>query len=85
MRDISPAVTLDAAAELAAFKAPALLAWAREDRFFPFAHAERLAAILPDSRLVAIEDSYSFVPEDRPDVLADAIGSFVAEEQRAAA
>lgn len=85
MRDISPAITLDAAARLAAFRAPALLAWAREDRFFPFEHAERLAAILPDSRLVAIEDSYSFVPEDQPVALADAIRSFVAEERRAAA
>jgi pimeloyl-ACP methyl ester carboxylesterase len=85
MREITPAITLDAAARLAAFRAPALLAWAREDRFFPFEHAERLAAILPDSRLVAIEDSYSFVPEDQPEALADAIRAFVAEYQAAAA
>jgi pimeloyl-ACP methyl ester carboxylesterase len=85
MRDITPTITLDAAARLAAFDKPALIAWAREDRFFPFEHAERLAAILPDSRLVAIEDSYSFVPEDQPQALADAIRAFVGEAQRAAA
>ena len=77
LKGLDPRYTLDAAARLASFERPALLAWAREDRFFPFAHAERLAAILPDSRLVPIEDSYSFVPEDQPEALASAIAEFV--------
>jgi pimeloyl-ACP methyl ester carboxylesterase len=78
LRGIDPRLTLDAAARLASFQRPALIAWAREDRFFPYAHAERLAAIIPDARLVPIEDSYSFVPEDQPEALAEEIRAFVA-------
>ena len=79
LRGIDPRHTLDAAARLSRFDRPALLAWAREDRFFPYAHAERLAAIIPRSRLVPIDDSYSFVPEDQPGPLAEAIREFVRE------
>jgi pimeloyl-ACP methyl ester carboxylesterase len=85
LKGLDTRYTLDAAARLASFERPALLAWAREDRFFPFAHAERLAAILPDSRLVPIDDSYSFVPEDQPEALAEAIAGFVREAVAAGA
>jgi pimeloyl-ACP methyl ester carboxylesterase len=55
---------------------PVLLAWSREDPVFPFAHAERYAAALPDARLVALDDSFSFTPEDAPGALADALAAF---------
>ena len=77
--DMVPSHTLDAAAKLAQFKEPALLAWSREDPFFPYEHAERLAAIIPDARLVPIEDSRAFVPEDQPEVLAKAVRDFLRE------
>ena len=56
---------------------PTLLAWSREDPVFPLANAERYAAALPDARLVTLQDSYSFTPEDQPAALADAIVAFV--------
>lgn len=59
---------------------PALLLWAREDRHFPFAHAKRWAQILPDARVVDVADSYTFVPLDQPDTVADQIAQFVARE-----
>jgi pimeloyl-ACP methyl ester carboxylesterase len=71
--------TLDAAAKLGSFEGSALLAWAVEDRMFPFEHAERLAKILPDARVVGIEDSRTFVSEDQPEVLARAIREFLRE------
>ena len=55
---------------------PMLLAWSREDPVFPFAHAERYAAALPDAQLVALDDAYSFTPEDQPAALADALAAF---------
>ena len=58
------------------FERPVLLAWSREDPIFPFAHAERYAAALPDARLVAFVDGYSFTPEDQPTAVADAIAAF---------
>jgi pimeloyl-ACP methyl ester carboxylesterase len=55
---------------------PMLLIWSREDPIFPLAHAERYAAALPAAELMAIDDSFSFTPEDQPAVVADAIGRF---------
>jgi pimeloyl-ACP methyl ester carboxylesterase len=74
---IDPRYTQEAAAALAAFDRPVLLAWAPEDRLFPIAYAERLAASLPDATIERIADSYTFVPEDQPDRLAAVIGAFV--------
>ena len=42
------AETLDAAAKLAGWDKPALIAWSENDRFFPPAHAERLAELIGD-------------------------------------
>ena len=77
--------TLEAADRLRGFERPALIAWSREDKFFPTSHAERLAALLPEARLEWIDDSYTFSPEDRPDRLADLIGGFVGDAGRTAA
>jgi pimeloyl-ACP methyl ester carboxylesterase len=69
--------TLDAATKLTAFDRPVLIAWSTEDRFFPPAHAERLAQLLPNARLEWIEGARTFSPEDRPERLAELIRSFV--------
>ena len=69
--------TVDAAARLTAFDKPVLIAWSTDDRFFPPAHAERLAKVLPNARLEWIEGARTFSPEDGPERLADLIGSFV--------
>jgi pimeloyl-ACP methyl ester carboxylesterase len=69
--------TLEAAEKLPSFDKPALVVWAREDKVFPLAHAERLVELLPQGRLEVIDDSYSFVPEDQPDRLAELIRDFV--------
>jgi pimeloyl-ACP methyl ester carboxylesterase len=74
---LDPKYTLDAAARLTALDKPALIAWSTEDRFFPPAHAERLAKVIPDARLEWIEGARSFSPEDRPERLAELIGAFV--------
>ena len=73
--------TLDAAAKLTAFDKPVLIAWSTEDRFFPPAHAERLAKVLLDARLEWIEGARTFSPEDRPDRLTELIRSFVPTAQ----
>ena len=83
LRGAGPKHTLDAAAQLSRFDGPALVAWAPEDRFFPWDHAERLATILPDAPLEPIADSWTYVPLDQPARLAELIGDFV-EETRAA-
>ena len=54
------------ATELAAFTKPALLAWAADDKFFPLAHARRLAAILPNARVELIPGSRTWIMRDQP-------------------
>ncbi len=71
--------TIEAGEKLPGFDRPALIAWSRDDRFFPAEHAQRLAALLPDSRLEWIEDSYTFSMIDQPQRLAELIASFVRE------
>ena len=68
-----------AAEALPGFDRPALLLWAREDRVFPPSDAYRLAALLPDARLELIDDSRTYIPEDQPHRLADALTRFGAE------
>jgi pimeloyl-ACP methyl ester carboxylesterase len=73
---LDPAETLDAAAKLTAWDKPALIAWSERDRFFPPAHGERLARVIPGARLEIIEGARTFSPEDRPERLAAAIAEF---------
>ncbi|MCM2393657.1 alpha/beta fold hydrolase [Streptomyces albipurpureus] len=76
-RGFGPAALLDAAERLASFDRPTLLAFAREDRQFPYAHGERLAAIVPGARLATIPDSRTWVMLDQPDLTARLIGDFI--------
>ena len=75
---------LDAAAKLTGWDKPALIAWSRNDRFFPTEHAERLAALIPTARLEWVENARTFSPEDRPDRLAELIGDFAGDRARSA-
>jgi pimeloyl-ACP methyl ester carboxylesterase len=70
--------TLVAAERLPAFDKPAVIAWSREDRFFPKDHGERLAELLPQGRLEWIEDARTFSPEDQPARVAELVASLSA-------
>jgi pimeloyl-ACP methyl ester carboxylesterase len=85
LRGISNRQTIEAAEILRRFDRPTLIAWAPEDRFFKLRFAERLASEIPGARLVRIDDSRTFVSEDQPDRLAEAISEFIAETPRGAA
>jgi pimeloyl-ACP methyl ester carboxylesterase len=76
---LDTAHTIRAADRLPGFHRPALVAWSREDAFFPPTDGEALAAALPDARLEWIDDSYTFSPEDQPGRLAGLIEGFVRE------
>jgi pimeloyl-ACP methyl ester carboxylesterase len=76
LRAISNRYTLTAAERFGEFDKPVLLAWATEDRLFPFRHAERMANAFPNARLKRIEDSYTFVSIDQPERTAELIASF---------
>jgi len=76
LRGVHRRHTLAAAKALPAFTKPVLLAWTTEDRLFPLELAHRLAGLLPQATVVAIDDSYTFVPEDQPELLTKLVIDF---------
>ncbi len=83
-RGLRPEVTLESAERLRDFRRPTLIAFAPEDKLFPFAHAERLAAAMPDARAAAVEDSRTWVMVDQPERTAELIREFVRAHPRKA-
>lgn len=71
--------TLAAAETLRSFDKPVLLLWPRKLPFFPFAHAQRWAQLLPDAKLVEVPDSYTFVSEDQPELMVREIETFATQ------
>jgi pimeloyl-ACP methyl ester carboxylesterase len=71
--------TLAAAERFPQLKIPVLLAWGENDRFFKIALAERLAELIPDSRLVRFHEGKTFLALDEPERLATEIAGFVAD------
>ncbi len=65
-----------AAERLRGFDRPALVVWASEDRVMPPEHGRRLAELLPQGQLVEVDDSYTLIPLDQPERLAQLIRGF---------
>jgi pimeloyl-ACP methyl ester carboxylesterase len=76
LRSVHKRYTLGAAESFGRFTKPVLLVWASEDRLFPLRLGTRLAADLPNATLTVIDDSYTFVPEDQPQLLTERILEF---------
>jgi len=72
--------TIRAAEHLREFAGPTLLAWAPEDRVFPLHFAEKLRSMVPGAQLELIAESGAFVPEDQPELLAQAIATFLTRQ-----
>ena len=67
---------LTATERLSDFNRPALVVWATGDRVMPPEHGRRLAALLPQARLVEVADSRTLVPLDQPAELARTVREF---------
>lgn len=76
LRGLDSQALVKAEPAMAAFDRPVLLAWAVEQRWFPIEHADRLAALLPDARIVEITGSGAFPQLDQPQALAAAVAEF---------
>lgn len=76
LRTISPRYTRRAAALLPNFDKPVLIAWGRNDKFFPADLARKLEAAFPQATLEWIDGARAFVPQDQPDRLAELIRKF---------
>jgi pimeloyl-ACP methyl ester carboxylesterase len=69
---------LEVCEALRGFDRPALVVWTPEDKVQRPEHGRRLAALLPDARLVEIADSRTLIMRDQPAAFARAIREFVA-------
>jgi pimeloyl-ACP methyl ester carboxylesterase len=67
---------VEAAECLPGFDRPALVIWASGDRVMPLEHGRRLAELLPQGRLVEVDDSYTLMPLDQPVALAKHVREF---------
>lgn len=72
-----PQLLMQAARCLPSFDRPALVVWASRDRVMPVKHGRRLADLLPQGRLVEVEDSYTLIPLDQPAEFARVVRDFV--------
>jgi pimeloyl-ACP methyl ester carboxylesterase len=68
--------TVAAAEHFGTVDVPVLVVWSTEDKLFPMALAERLVADLPRASLRTLDNSYTFIPEDRPELLTELIVEF---------
>jgi pimeloyl-ACP methyl ester carboxylesterase len=78
---VSNRYTLDAASSFGTFDQPVLVAWGQNDFFFSPKLARRLQQDFPDATLRFMPNSRAFVPEDRPERLAESIQDFVQTHQ----
>jgi pimeloyl-ACP methyl ester carboxylesterase len=67
---------LEAAECLPGFHRPALMVWASGDRVMPPEHGRRLAGLLPQGRLIEVDDSYTLIPLDQPARFAQIVREF---------
>lgn len=80
---VSNRYTLEAARRFFEFRRPVLIVWGEDDPFFSLRLAGRLQRDFPDARLELVERSRAFVPEDRPERLAELIAGFLEERTNA--
>ena len=69
----------DPTADLGRIEAPTLILWGEEDRVVPLAHAARIAAAIPDARLVTYPGVGHAPQEEIPAETAAAVHAFLSE------
>jgi pimeloyl-ACP methyl ester carboxylesterase len=85
-RGARPRDTLAAARKLRSLSIPALVVWTKAPSLiFPRMHGKRLAKLIPDARFEEIKGTLAFIPEDKPERLAELIREFVPAPRAAAA
>lgn len=82
----TPRDTMRAARKLRNLRIPALVVWQKAPSpIFPKSHGRRLAKIIPDARHEEIAGTLAFIPEDKPERLAELIADFVPAPARTVA
>jgi pimeloyl-ACP methyl ester carboxylesterase len=78
LRNVAKTDLTDVASRLPRFTKPVTVVWGMLDRSFTPALGRRLAALFPDATWVEVPDARTFVAQDAPQAVADAISSITA-------
>ena len=76
LQAVDPQELVSAEARIRDLDLPVLLVWGRDDRFFTLRHAQRLAGLMRDARIVEVPGAKTFVMHDAPERVADEIAAF---------
>lgn len=79
LRNVAKTDLTDVASRLPRFTKPVTVVWGMLDRSFTPALGRRLAALFPDATWVEVPDARTFVAQDAPQAVADAISSITAK------
>ncbi|MCZ8381452.1 alpha/beta hydrolase [Mycobacterium sp. CPCC 205372] len=79
LRNVAKTDLTDVATRLPRFTKPVTVVWGMLDRSFTPALGRRLAALFPDATWVEVPDARTFVAQDAPQAVADAISSITAK------
>lgn len=83
-RAADPAAVEEAFRQVCAEPPPSLVLWAAEDAWFSPAYGRRVAGELRGASYVEVADAGHFLPEDRPERVAEEVEGFLAEVQASA-
>jgi pimeloyl-ACP methyl ester carboxylesterase len=73
LRSVARTDLIEVSTRLGRFTKPVTLVWGQRDRCFTPALGRRLAALFPNSTLIEVPESRTFVPLDAPSAVIDAI------------
>jgi pimeloyl-ACP methyl ester carboxylesterase len=79
LRNVAKTDLTDVASRLPRFTKPVTVVWGMLDRSFTPALGRRLAALFPDATWVEVPDARTFVAQDAPQAVADAVSSITAK------
>lgn len=79
VRAFDPAGVESALQIVAASPPPTLVLWGDDDVWHDEAYGRRVAASLPGARFVCVADAGHFLPEDRPERVAEELTAFLAD------
>jgi pimeloyl-ACP methyl ester carboxylesterase len=79
IRAFDPEATQAAFEQVCAAPPPTLVLWAADDAWFSTAVGRRVAGDVPGASYVEVTDAGHFLPEDRPERVAEEIAGFLAE------
>lgn len=76
LRGVDNVASLRAAQRFSTVDCPVLVLWSRDDKVFPYEHAQQLATAIHGARLESCSNAYAYLPFDKPEWFARHVAEF---------